>query len=84
MRGDCGCLQGFKSATWEEALTAAKDAMLKVKGNELRFIAGKLTDAETLIAAKVWPDSFSCFTPLLALQTSRWPCSSASVAIFSV
>jgi hypothetical protein len=45
-------MQGLKSATWSEALTAAKDALLKFKGSELRFIAGKLADAESLIALK--------------------------------
>jgi len=46
-------LQGLESATWEEALRAAADALGKVKGNEISFIAGKLADAESLISAKV-------------------------------
>lgn len=46
-------MQGLQSAQWEEALRAAADALGKVKGNEISFIAGKLADAETLIAAKV-------------------------------
>ena len=46
-------MQGLESATWEEALRAAADALSKVKGNEISFIAGKLADAETLISAKV-------------------------------
>ena len=45
-------LQGLQSASWEDALAAAKEALLKHKGNELRFIAGKLADAESLIALK--------------------------------
>lgn len=45
--------QGLESATWEEALVAAKAAISKVKGNEMSFIAGKLADAESLIALKV-------------------------------
>ena len=46
-------MQGLQSAQWEEALRAAADALGKVKGNEISFIAGKLADAETLIATKV-------------------------------
>ncbi|EIE20556.1 NADH:ubiquinone oxidoreductase 76 kDa subunit, partial [Coccomyxa subellipsoidea C-169] len=43
---------GLESATWEEALLAAKAAISEVKGNEMSFIAGKLADAESLIALK--------------------------------
>lgn len=46
-------LQGLESAQWEEALKAIAEAMGKVKGNEISFIAGKLADAESLIATKV-------------------------------
>ncbi|CAL8464942.1 g4477 [Coccomyxa elongata] len=49
VKGSKGLLE---SATWEEALVAAKDAISKVKGNEMSFIAGKLADAESLIALK--------------------------------
>lgn len=48
-------LQGLQSATWEEALAAAKGALSKAKGSEVQFIAGKLADAESLIALKVRP-----------------------------
>lgn len=79
-------LQGLlESATWEEALVAAKDAISKVKGNEMSFIAGKLADAESLIALKVYfaSDSLSfevtftddrgfCFD--LVGHFSRLPC----------
>ena len=34
-------------------MKATAEALGKVKGNEISFIAGKLADAETLIAAKV-------------------------------
>lgn len=46
-------MQGLESAQWEEAIKAIAEALGKVKGNEISFIAGKLADAETLIAAKV-------------------------------
>lgn len=50
---DALCWQVLEPATWEEALVAAKGAISKVKGNEMSFIAGKLADAESLIALKV-------------------------------
>ena len=46
-------VQGLESAQWEEALRATAEALGRVKGNEISFIAGKLADAESLIAAKV-------------------------------
>lgn len=52
--------EGLQSAQWEEALRAAADALGKVKGNEISFIAGKLADAETLIAAKDLANRLGC------------------------
>ena len=46
-------MQGLESAQWEEALKATAEALGRVKGNEISFIAGKLADAESLIATKV-------------------------------
>ena len=60
----CLCVQGLQSAQWEEALRAAADALGKVKGNEISFIAGKLADAETLIAAKVSLSTRSTSNPV--------------------
>ena len=57
-------MQGLQSAQWEEALRAAADALGKVKGNEISFIAGKLADAETLIAAKVSLSTRSTSNPV--------------------
>jgi NADH dehydrogenase (ubiquinone) Fe-S protein 1 len=48
-------MQGLQSASWEDALAAASAALGKFKGGELRFIAGKLADAESLISLKVCP-----------------------------
>ena len=45
--------QGLESFTWEEAIKATADALGKVKGNEISFIAGKLADAESVMALKV-------------------------------
>lgn len=61
-------MQGLEGATWEEALVAAKDAISKVKGNEMSFIAGKLADAESLIALKVCDQSFWVPVPCLLRQ----------------
>lgn len=49
------CAQGAKGlepATWAEAFTAIKAAVGKAKGNEVKAIAGKLSDAESMIALK--------------------------------
>jgi len=61
-------VQGLEGATWEEAMVAAKDAISKVKGNEMSFIAGKLADAESLIALKVCLHSFWIFVLRLLRQ----------------
>ncbi len=43
---------GLQPATWPEAFAAIKAKLAAAKGNEIKAVAGKLTDAETLIAAK--------------------------------
>jgi len=43
---------GFESATWRAALEEIKDKLSGLKGNEIKAIAGKLTDAESMIALK--------------------------------
>ena len=47
------CLQGLQRVLWSEALDAVQQALGKVQGNEIRAIAGKLADAEGIIALKV-------------------------------
>lgn len=42
----------LKEATWPEALAAAAEGLTRVKGNEIRGIAGKLADAESMMALK--------------------------------
>lgn len=49
VKGPAGVL---KPTTWAEAFTAIKAAMAGVHGNEIKAIAGKLTDAETLVSVK--------------------------------
>ena len=48
-----GARQALKPAQWREALKTAADALKGVKGNELRFIAGRLADLESMAALQV-------------------------------
>ena len=43
---------GLQPASWAEAFAAIKAGLGSAKGNEIKAIAGKLSDAETMIAAK--------------------------------
>lgn len=43
---------GLEQATWREAFAAIKEAVSKASGNEIKAIAGKLADAESMIAVK--------------------------------
>lgn len=40
-------------ASWSDALAAAAEGLSKAQGNGLKAIAGKLADAESIIALKV-------------------------------
>eukprot|EP00884_Botryococcus_braunii_P000409 jgi/Botrbrau1/10369/Bobra.146_2s0008.1 len=44
--------KGLEPALWEDALAAVKKGLEGVKGDEIKAIAGKLADAESLIALK--------------------------------
>ena len=48
-------MQMLQRALWSEALEAVQQAIGKVQGNEIKAIAGKLADAESMIALKVLP-----------------------------
>lgn len=43
----------LKSQTWTEALHTIKERLQGVQGDQIRGIAGKLADAESMIAMKV-------------------------------
>lgn len=43
---------GLKPVSWSEALGAAAEALQGAKGNEIKAIAGKLADAESMLALK--------------------------------
>lgn len=45
--------QGLERAQWIDAFEAIRQALEGVKGNEIRAVAGKLADAEAIIALKV-------------------------------
>jgi hypothetical protein len=44
--------KGLAPTSWAEALSAVQAAVGAAKGNEIKAIAGKLTDAETMVAVK--------------------------------
>lgn len=44
--------EGLELATWESALAAVAQAVGFAKGNEIKAIAGKLADAESIVAMK--------------------------------
>ena len=43
---------GLEASTWGEALTAIKSAAAGLRGTQLKAIAGKLSDAESMVALK--------------------------------
>jgi NADH dehydrogenase (ubiquinone) Fe-S protein 1 len=43
---------GLQPSTWAAAFAAIKEAAGGLQGNEIKAIAGKLTDAETMMATK--------------------------------
>lgn len=56
MKGADGVLA---PASWSDALTAAANGIKKAQGNSLKAIAGKLADAESIIALKVCTKTFN-------------------------
>ena len=45
--------EGFTTVLWPDALKAVAEGLKGVKGNEMKAIAGKLADAEAMVALKV-------------------------------
>ena len=45
--------KGFQTVLWPDALKAVAEGLKGVKGNEVKAIAGKLADAEGMVALKV-------------------------------
>ncbi|KAK9784934.1 hypothetical protein WJX73_009161 [Symbiochloris irregularis] len=52
--------QGLERAHWADALTAVQAGLKGIKGNEMRAIAGKLADAESIIALKDLMNRLGC------------------------
>jgi NADH dehydrogenase/NADH:ubiquinone oxidoreductase subunit G len=44
---------GLAPATWQQALEAVAVKVSEAKGNEIKAVAGKLADAESMVAMKV-------------------------------
>ncbi|DBA80587.1 TPA: hypothetical protein ACH3X1_007848 [Trebouxia sp. C0004] len=44
--------KGYRSVLWPDALKAVAEGLKGVKGNEMKAIAGKLADAEAMVALK--------------------------------
>ena len=51
-------LQGLKPASWPDAFAAVKKGLEGATRNEIKAIAGKLADAESMVALKVSPLMF--------------------------
>lgn len=45
--------EGFQTVLWPDALKAIAEGLKGVKGSEMKAIAGKLADAEAMVALKV-------------------------------
>lgn len=59
-------LQGLKPASWPDALAAVKKGLEGTKRNEIKAIAGKLADAESMVALKV------CFQFIMQLSCNLY------------
>lgn len=57
--------KGFQTVLWPDALKAVAEGLKDVKGSEMKAIAGKLADAEAMVALKVTDDAGSPETPAL-------------------
>ena len=44
--------EGFTTVLWPDALKAVAEGLNGVKGNEIKAVAGKLADAESMVALK--------------------------------
>ena len=71
------CVQGPKglqSATWTQAMDRIKEAMSGIEGSEMKAIAGKLADAESIIALKDMMNKYEglggCSAQVLLVNTS--------------
>ena len=59
--------KGYQSVLWPDALKAVADGVKDIKGNEMKAIAGKLADAEAMVALKVMSLDFEPLLHILRL-----------------
>lgn len=57
--------KGFQTVLWPDALKAIAEGLNGVKGNEMKAIAGKLADAEAMVALKVTAEAGTVHTAVL-------------------
>lgn len=65
--------EGFQTVLWPDALKAIAEGLKGVKGNEMKAIAGKLADAEAMVALKVTGINSLLPYPTLLLHTTNTP-----------
>lgn len=53
-------LQGLQQASWPEAFAAIARAASKVAGHEMRVVAGRLADAESMVLLKDLMNRLGC------------------------
>jgi len=53
-------LQGLQQATWPEAFAAVQRAASRLQGSEMRAVAGKLADAESMVCLKDLMNRLGC------------------------
>ncbi len=58
--------EGYQTVLWPDALKAIAEGLKGVKGSEMKAIAGKLADAEAMVALKVSPDASDIAPALIA------------------
>jgi hypothetical protein len=66
---------GLQQASWGDALAAIAGAAQGLQANEFKAIAGKLADAESMIALKVGSNSSrasGCSIAMCLLSHHRW------------
>lgn len=66
--------KGFQTVLWPDALKAVAEGLKGVKGSEMKAIAGKLADAEAMVALKVTSEAGSTHTAVLFHPVKKHLC----------
>lgn len=64
--------QGLQQATWPDAFAAVAKAAGGLKGSEMRAVAGRLADAESLVALKDLMNRLGCGDLRVSLALAAW------------